>query len=47
MKAAEIKASKLDIIIDKNTIEIFVNDGESTLSSTYFIQKQPILQEKV
>lgn len=47
IKAAEIKASKLDIIIDKNTIEIFVNDGESTLSSTYFIQKQPILQEKV
>lgn len=47
IKAAEIKASKLDIIIDKNTIEIFVNDGEATLSSTYFIQKQPILQEKV
>ena len=46
LKASKIKADKLTVIIDKNAIEIIVNDGQAVLSSTYYLtNSQPILEE--
>lgn len=35
-----VQAEKLDIIFDTHSIEIFVNDGEEVLTSTYYIAEQ-------
>lgn len=38
-RAVKIKAENLLIIIDRNTIEIFVNDGMETLTSAFYIDQ--------
>ncbi|BDD43039.1 glycoside hydrolase family 32 protein [Streptococcus ruminantium] len=37
-RAATIKAEQLLVILDKNCLEIFVNDGQETLTSTFYIE---------
>lgn len=44
-RAVDIVANHLQVIIDKNTIEIFVNQGQETLTSTHYLQSQKLLQE--
>ncbi|MGT2832744.1 glycoside hydrolase family 32 protein [Streptococcus halotolerans] len=38
LRSIPIQAKKLVVVIDYNSIEIFVNDGEETLSSAYYIE---------
>lgn len=40
-----IAAQKLEILIDKSHLEIFVDDGEGVLSSTFYLTVPPVLQE--
>lgn len=37
-RAVEIRAKKLIIVIDRNTVEIFVNQGQESLTSAYYIE---------
>lgn len=37
-RAVEIDAHKLLVVLDKNSIEIFVNDGQESLTSAFYIE---------
>lgn len=47
IKAVNISAEKLTVVIDKSSIEILINDGEAALTSTYFIQGGHKLQKLI
>ena len=33
----DIEAKELEVVLDKNSIEIFVNQGEASLTATYYL----------
>ncbi len=43
--AVSIEAEKIQVVIDRNTIEIFVNDGQEVLSSVFYLQEKHILNK--
>lgn len=46
-RAVTIDATHLQVVIDKNSIEIFVNDGQESLTSTFYVNGQTELIEEV
>lgn len=40
-----VKAETVAILIDQNTIEIFVNEGQEVLSATYYISNDKVLKK--
>ncbi|MGO0055965.1 glycoside hydrolase family 32 protein [Streptococcus suis] len=42
-RAVTVKATDLLILIDTNCLEIFINDGQETLTSTFYVEGQIIL----
>ena len=33
----DVEAKELEVFLDKNSIEIFVNQGEASLTATYYL----------
>ena len=44
-RSVEIEAQQLQVIFDKNSLEIFVNKGQESLTSTIYLQGEKILQQ--
>ncbi|HFI0165995.1 TPA: glycoside hydrolase family 32 protein [Streptococcus suis] len=42
-RAVTVKATDLLVLIDTNCLEIFINDGQETLTSTFYVEGQIIL----
>lgn len=42
-RAVTVKATDLLVLVDTNCVEIFINDGQETLTSTFYVEGQIIL----
>ncbi|HEM3504396.1 TPA: glycoside hydrolase family 32 protein [Streptococcus suis] len=42
-RAVTVQATELEVLVDTNCLEIFVNDGQETLTSTFYVEGQIIL----
>ncbi|MBM7315289.1 glycoside hydrolase family 32 protein [Streptococcus suis] len=42
-RAVTVQATELEVLVDTNCLEIFVNDGQEALTSTFYIEGQIIL----
>ena len=40
-----IEAKELEVFLDKNSIEIFVNHGEATLTATFYLTVTAVLSK--
>jgi beta-fructofuranosidase len=44
-RSVEIEAQQLQVIFDKNSLEIFVNKGQESLTSAIYLQGKKTLQQ--
>ena len=44
-RSVEIEAQQLQVIFDKNSLEIFVNKGQESLTSAIYLQSEKTLQQ--
>nr|WP_301183406.1 glycoside hydrolase family 32 protein [Streptococcus suis] len=42
-RAVTVQATELEVLVDTNCLEIFINDGQETLTSTFYVEGQIIL----
>ncbi|MFI3063879.1 glycoside hydrolase family 32 protein [Streptococcus suis] len=42
-RAVTVQATELEVLVDTNCVEIFINDGQETLTSTFYVEGQIIL----
>lgn len=45
VRSVPVSLDKLTVVIDKNSIELFINDGEETLTSVHYIEGEHILRQ--
>ncbi|HEM5286288.1 TPA: glycoside hydrolase family 32 protein [Streptococcus suis] len=42
-RAVTVQATELEVLVDTNCLEIFINDGQETMTSTFYVEGQIIL----
>ncbi|HFU4561746.1 TPA: glycoside hydrolase family 32 protein [Streptococcus suis] len=43
-RAVTVQATELEVLVDTNCLEIFINDGQETLTSTFYVEGQTSLK---